>query len=200
MTEQDTVYEFDQQLRRGNDGEALLDAYLRAEFGYRIKPASRDQQRQGIDRLLFNDRGECRTVEYKTDTTAGRTGNLFIETVSGDAIGRSGWAYTCSATWLFLYVPNWGTVFVFQPIQLRALVRQWLNRYPVKAVANPDYYTYGVLVPRIVIAESAEFVSIVDETVGQRGVGYTNDNELARRRVSAPSHGTRRRSPNAGSV
>lgn len=150
------VYDFARQFENGKAGEEELDAY----FGrrYTIYHVNRDQERCGIDRIFVNRRGERMSIEYKTDTTAGRTRKVFIETVSGDAIGRKGWVYTCSADRLLYYVPAIHCVYVCEPKRLRQHVRSWLRSYELKAVSNLEYHTYGVLVPCDVFENAAEKV------------------------------------------
>jgi hypothetical protein len=78
-----------------------------------ITPASPEQERDGIDGLFENRfTGEIATVEYKTDDTARRTGNAFIETISVDTSNRAGWTSAFKAQWLFYYLPGTATLYI----------------------------------------------------------------------------------------
>ena len=74
------MYQMVEQLAQGEGAEARLDRHFAGRCI--IQPATRAQQQVGIDRLFTHRQtGLTYTVEYKTDWTAGRTGNAFIETV-----------------------------------------------------------------------------------------------------------------------
>ena len=77
------MYKFQEQLAIGEENEMKLDSFLAKWFD--IERVSQEGQRQGIDRLFTRrDNKVIYRVEYKTDFTASRTGNAFIETVSVD--------------------------------------------------------------------------------------------------------------------
>lgn len=82
-----TTYNFDAQLAQGQTGEQHLDQHF--SRWYTIRPATASDQRRGIDRWYTRPNGETFPVEYKTDRTAGRTGNAFIETTSVDTTNRN---------------------------------------------------------------------------------------------------------------
>lgn len=137
-------YRFDVQHTRGLEGEAALDA-LFARW-YRITAASATEQRQGIDRWFSHDTRRI-SVEYKTDTTAARTGNAFVETVSVDTSGKQGWAYTSQADYLAYYIPPDGVVYVMRFSRLRRQLPRWDLLYPTRTIPNQGYHTHGLLVP-----------------------------------------------------
>ena len=110
------AYQFDAQHADGLAGEAFLDALF--SRWYRIRPASAAQQRRGIDRW-FRTTTRRLAVEYKTDHTAARTGNAFVETVSVDTAHKPGWAYTSQADYLVYYIPPDGLVYVLRFAVLR---------------------------------------------------------------------------------
>lgn len=141
-----TTYHFDTQLAQGETGEHILDA--RFADHYTIRPATAAQQRQGIDRWYTRiTDGETFPVEYKTDRTAGRTGNAFIETISVDTVGKLGWAYTSQARYLIYYIPKPDTVYVVPMARIRVMVDKWRQQYPERRIPNNTYHTVGVLVP-----------------------------------------------------
>jgi hypothetical protein len=142
-----TTYDFQTQLRKGEAAERLLDQHFAAWFD--IEPASRDEQRRGIDRWFTGKRtGQRIAVEMKTDFHAARTGNAFVETVSVDG-AKQGWAFTSSAAWLLYYCPGFGgeQVYMVRFQSLRERLTQWVSRWPEKTVQNDGYFTRGVLVP-----------------------------------------------------
>lgn len=141
------TYDFDTQLRRGQNGEAELDAWFGRTFV--IRPATREEQRQGIDRW-FTDRrsGERLSVEYKTDWTASRTGNVFVETVSVDTAGKPGWAVSSRAEWLVYFLPDDGLAYVIPFADLRRALPRFERDYPTRRIANRGYHTVGLLVPQ----------------------------------------------------
>ncbi len=150
----DNIYGFNEQHRIGARGEAVLDAFFAQR--YTIRPASPEQQRLGIDRIFHKRNGETSRVEYKTDYTAARTGNAFIETVSRDVPPpRSGWVWTSTADRIVYYVPGLNEAYLLNPQDLSMHVNAFVTNYPVKVVPNPTYNTYGVLVPLMVLRELA---------------------------------------------
>lgn len=140
------TYTFTTQLADGAAGEERLDQYFAKWFA--IRPATMDEQRAGIDRHFTRRRDDVQfTVEYKTDHTAGRTGNAFVETISVDTQGKAGWAITSKAQLLIYYVPTSGAVYVIEFRRLRSALRTWQQRYPQRAIPNNGYETHGYLVP-----------------------------------------------------
>lgn len=139
-------YEFQKQLAEGMSGEEYLDGKFAA--WYTITPATRGEQRQGIDRwFIRKSDGERFSVEYKTDRTAGRTGNAFVETVSVDTAHRPGWAYTSKARYLVYYIPEPETTYILPMAHIRFHVDTWRKTYPERRIPNGSYQTVGVLVP-----------------------------------------------------
>jgi hypothetical protein len=140
------AYDFNERRRAGAQGEVALDAFF-AEWYY-ITPATLAQQRHGVDRI-FTDRasGAQIAVEYKTDWTASRTGNAFVETISVDRDSTPGWVYTSSAAYLMYYLPDDDLVYILTLAALRAQLPRWQRTYPTRAIPNYGYFTHGVLVP-----------------------------------------------------
>jgi hypothetical protein len=145
MPAQTTRYDFMAQLARGARGEDVLDRLFRR--WYALTPATQAEQRRGIDRHFVTPAGRRLTVEYKTDWTAARTGNAFVETVSVDTAGTPGWAYTSQAAYLVYFIPPDGLVYVLTFAALRAQLRAWTQAYPTRAIPNTTYHTHGLLVP-----------------------------------------------------
>ena len=140
-----SVYDFDQQHARGQRGENFLDVFFEAR-GHTIYPASRSQQRQGIDRIFRKD-GKRAAVEYKTDFVAHQTGHIFVETISVDADDKAGWAYTSQATMLVYFIPGLDVIYVIPIDRLREQLPGWCASYSTRPAQNQGYATHGVLVP-----------------------------------------------------
>ena len=141
------TYDLQQQLSKGEKAELLLDQHFADRF--HIEPATRDQQRQGIDRIFTKHTTQkSYLIEYKADWTAGRTGNAFIETISVDTMNVLGWIYTSASEWLIYYVPGRSTAYIVRFETLREQVDAWIQQYgPEKAIPNDGYFTRGVPVP-----------------------------------------------------
>lgn len=140
------MYRFEEQLREGQSGEEVLDAFFSGR--YDVFPVGEDLQRRGIDRF-FEDRatGEVFSVEYKTDFLAHKTGNAFVETVSVDSSGKPGWARSSQASFLVYYIPGLSRAYLFRMDALREKLPDWVFRFPVRSAENQGYRTHGVLVP-----------------------------------------------------
>ena len=151
------TYNFDRQKARGDAGEAFLDRWFADT--YTIQPATREEQRRGIDRIfLHRQTGERLAVEYKTDYKAARTGNAFVETVSVDTADKAGWAYSSEADYLIYYVPGDDLIYVLTLETIRRELPRWVQEYPPRATKNEGYATHGVLVPLDEFEKYAEAV------------------------------------------
>ncbi|MCC6904200.1 MAG: hypothetical protein IT326_00050 [Anaerolineae bacterium] len=150
------AYDFDEQHEIGKRAEAFLDSIFMAR-GHLIQPATRGQQRLGIDRVFLRD-GKVALVEYKTDNLAHRTGHVFVETISVDSEGRAGWAYTSTADFIVYYVPGNSIAYVIPVAVLREAVSDWAKRYPERSARNDSYATHGILVPLEEFAKRASQV------------------------------------------
>lgn len=151
------TYAFDEQLVVGATGEQRLDT----AFGqwYDIAPATQAEQRQGIDRIYLRRKDGARfRVEYKTDHTAARTGNAFVETISVDTTNKPGWAYTSQADVLLYYIPGDELVYVWRLSKLRRHLERWQTTYATRRIPNKGYATHGILVPLSEFERHAEQV------------------------------------------
>jgi len=147
------AYDFDRQFSEGRSGEDFLDAFFTAR-GHTVRPATRDEQRQGIDRVITVPGGRSMKVEYKTDFLAGKTGNAFVETISVDTQGKMGWALTAQCDYLIYYIPD-HAIYVIPAQSLRWALPGWMRDYPARQAPNHGYQTHGVLVPLARLAEYA---------------------------------------------
>lgn len=152
-----TLYTFDAQLAQGEQGEAFLDGVFRR--WYIVLPASRDDQRSGIDRWFIHLRlRRVLAVEYKTDARAGQTHHAFVETVSVDTANKPGWAITSQADYLAYYVPGDELVYIIKFARLRLALPRWTRQYPARQIANQGYQTHGLIVPLVEFEKLSEAV------------------------------------------
>ena len=151
------MYDFAEKLAEGEAGEATLDKLWDARW--QVLKAGRDDQRRGIDRWLIDSSiDERHSLEYKTDTTAGRTGNAFVETVSVSTTNKPGWAVSSQAQWLIYYIPKPETVYCIKLARLRQALPMWRKQYPSRDVQNRGYVTTGLLGPLDEFEKIAEWV------------------------------------------
>ena len=141
-------HNFRAKLEEGEGYEGLLDIFFGQTF--QITRAD-DWQRYGIDRFFQSGKWNW-AVEYKADSRAAQTGNVFIETVSvdtnGDKQGTPGWAKTSQAHLLVYYIPPAGRIFFTQMARIKALVSKWERAYELVPARNDaGYYTWGLKVP-----------------------------------------------------
>ncbi|HOA25293.1 MAG TPA: hypothetical protein PK801_14635 [Aggregatilineales bacterium] len=148
------VYSFNRQNAHGRLGEDFLDAFFEQRGNY-VQPATRWQQKQGIDRIFARESKLAR-VEYKTDFIAHRSERVFIETVRLDQDEKSGWAYTSQADLLVYFIPGARVIYVMPLETLREQLPRWSALYPSRPVHNETYTTRGVLVP---LAEFERFAT-----------------------------------------
>lgn len=142
-----TTYNFDEQMQTGDQGEKIMDDFFAAR-GYTIRPATPEEQRRGIDRAFRSPKtGRVSLVEYKSDHTAARTGNAFIETVSVDSAGKPGWALTSQADYLVYFIPPTGTIYVIPFLAINWELPRWIRDYPPREAQNDGYKTHGVIIP-----------------------------------------------------
>jgi hypothetical protein len=139
------MYLFAEQLAKGEQSECELDT-LFAKW-YDIIPATMDQQRQGIDRIFTRkDNGQVHKIEYKTDWTAGRTHNAFVETVSVSTTNKPGWVHSSQADYLIYFVPDDCLIYIIAFAKLRARLPFW-KKFKTASAENDGYSSTGILVP-----------------------------------------------------
>jgi len=142
VTEQ---YDFREQLKKGEGGEKIVSSILSSH--YKLQGVSKDVQRYGIDRIVETKLGTFYSLEIKTDWTAGKTGNAFIETISVSKTKKPGWGYSCCAQVIAYFVPDIGLIYMINPIKLKLIIPEWAKNYPIRKIPNRDYFTEGLLVP-----------------------------------------------------
>ena len=152
MNSPDDSYCFATQLKKGEDAERCLDRHF-GKF-YFIENVGEQAQRWGIDRIWWTRAmTDRRSVQYKADWTASRTGNVFIETVSVDSQNVAGWAYTSVAQLLVYYLPNSAIAYVAPMLAIRDAVKEWAQARQEKTIPNGSYNTRGLPIPLEEFAE-----------------------------------------------
>lgn len=146
------VHKFQDSLKVGNKGEALLDKHFSKKF--HITEVDRETQMLGVDRIFEHKEKEHRcSVEYKTDAREADTGNVFIEIWSNKEAGKRGWAYTSLAQWLYFYLPGSNECCVIEMTALKQQLAYWRDTYRRVTVRNPNYTTIGIVVPSAIFKE-----------------------------------------------
>lgn len=140
------VYDFVEQLERGQHWEGVLDEY----FGrwYNIREATRDEQRKGIDRWFHpgDADGPMWAVEYKADDKTSKTGNVFVETMSIVERNKPGWAWKSEADMLvYLAIPD--TLYIVPMGDVRKRIPEWRLEHGTRRVKNKAWTTVGIPVP-----------------------------------------------------
>jgi hypothetical protein len=128
----------------GELGERVLDSFFSKWFS--VEPVSMEWQWRGIDRFFSCD-GSRMGVQYKTDSQAGGTGNIFIEVWSNVESGRLGWAHTSEADKLAYLIPSSRLIYWSTMGFIRESLSVWGKLYPIKEAANEHYHSRGILVP-----------------------------------------------------
>jgi len=141
-----SLHIFRNSLEVGKMHEEELDRYFGEMF--EITHVSKYLESHGIDRIYKSKMsGMIRTVEYKSDEMASKTGNVFIETVSVDNEDKPGWVFTSWAQVLFYYLPFDGIIYIANMDGIKNKVKKWKKNCEIRKVANDGYYTEGLLIP-----------------------------------------------------
>lgn len=141
-------YDFQEQLAIGKHAETFLDAFF--SRWYEILPVTlAEEKREGIDRI-FKRAGRTFKVEYKADSKASVTGNLFIEfevrRISNDSLVQLGWAAKSQADYV-IYWAQPSNIFVIRQDLLRLSVTQGeFSDFQVGKSMNHKIYGLGYLV------------------------------------------------------
>lgn len=149
-------HSFQQSKVIGDLGEAQLAAHFSKKF--KIEDVNMELQKLGWDRIFTHRKTGARaSVEFKTDTQASKTGNIFIESWSNRESSKRGWAFTSTAQWLYYYLPDISTVYICELTRLKIAVPQWEKKHKIVKPRNkkkatkkgPEeyYHSEGILVP-----------------------------------------------------
>lgn len=156
------TYHFQKSARIGEVGCQRVRRHLLETYNIWTVDTGLVDQFKGID---LNS--SYATYEVKTDQTATRTSNAFIETFSNLETGRRGWALTCQAMWLLYFVTldiENGSLYWFRPSLFVELVPSWETEFPIRDIPNVGYTTQGVCVPLRVFGKRCERIEFVSTT------------------------------------
>lgn len=148
-------HRFAEKLEKAKRHENALDKLFAPFFDIEAVSVS-TEIKHGVDRVFRGAAGIPFTVEYKADSMAKRTGNIFVETWSqwrGEGKRNvRGWAHTCTADVLITYVPGL-TIIVTSPGAVRYMLDDWQSRFRRRTAVNENergkviYSGVGILVP-----------------------------------------------------
>lgn len=140
------THKFDEKLKEGQAFEKMLDEFF--SKWYRIEPVTDMKlQKAGIDRIFIDEEsGRRLKVEYKADSMAGKTGNVFIETISNSSSFEEGWAMKCQADVIIYFIPPTSEIIAIEPATILLSLPDWV-RYKKAWAQNATYRSYGRLVP-----------------------------------------------------
>jgi hypothetical protein len=156
------VHTFKDKLREAEEHERRLDEYFAEHF--EISEVGIKDQKRGIDRVFKSKSGAIRTVEYKCDSMAAKTGNVFIETISNDRTGQEGWIFKIQADLLIYYIPPTGEIIAIRPQEIWKRMPEWIQRYRAASARNPSYCSYGRIVPLREFRKAARWTANVKDS------------------------------------
>lgn len=154
------TYDLQNQLELSRLRDSEIDKHF--SDSWHIQKVGRDFERAGIDRIwTHKTSGRRWTVEYKHDTLAHKTGNVFVEVESVEGSAR-GWAYTSCARVVVYYVVGGEYAFVTRMDEIERKLPWWEATFPKKHATTLNkgrsYKTHGVLVPLMIYRASADKV------------------------------------------
>lgn len=160
------IHEFKKKFKEGEIHAHTLDVFFSKQF--EIIEANRKQESLGIDRIFISKLYGFRySVEYKADSRAAETGNVFIEVTSVDTMNEPGWALSSTAQILIYYIPPEGKVFIVRMLNIRDKIKKWSLDHGIKLAHNITYNTKGIPVPIDVfktIVQKIEFIPFENRT------------------------------------
>ncbi|MBA4495116.1 hypothetical protein ACFO25_09995 [Paenactinomyces guangxiensis] len=151
------VHTFSEKLKEGEAFEKMLDTFF--SKWYRIEPVTdRKLQKAGIDRIFIDEEtGRRLKVEYKADSMARKTGNVFIETISNSSTFEEGWVMKCQADVIIYFIPPTSEIIAIEPLAILKSLPEWIQLYKKAPAKNPTYWSYGRLVPVVEFKKRAKW-------------------------------------------
>lgn len=152
----DTVYNWDTQLKIGEAGESILDAFMCPSYFDRVEKVCNYWWREnGVDRFAYF--GEFKvSVEYKTDFRAAETDNLFLEVTRNTSTEAPGWFKTSLAQRLYYYIPPKGLIIEYDLATLKEIAT--CLDLPTVTCRNETYCSEGVLLRMSSVSPRAAFI------------------------------------------
>ena len=161
---QDEKPQYDMHEQISKSAEERIDL-LAANLGFIAHTTKKKENRDGVDRWIqIPERREILRVDYKNDTRASKTGNVFVETVSvrfTDRSGRAekpGWIYKERMDAVLYNIEETDIVLLIPRATLEREIVEWTKTYGTREIKNKGYVTIGVPVPMKIVSalESVE--------------------------------------------
>ena len=131
-------YNFDKDLKDGEDGEKVIRHFVEQQFGWQFMKFN---DNNAFDILFFNEKYEPKTFEVKTDLwekdwAKGGSGNLAIEF---RCRGKDSGIRTTKSMYFVYYFPNLSTpqIWLIKTDSLRLLIEN--NKFKRKQVGERQY-------------------------------------------------------------
>ena len=129
------IYEFENSLNIGNEGEAKIkDFLLSLDNVYRVQSVQniKKYQNDDIDFIVTLKGNKTYTVEVKTDTY--KSGNLYYETKSCIETNTLGCLEKTKADFIFYYFNKFDRLYILKT----NLFRKWVQQEIYKFTLNPE--------------------------------------------------------------
>lgn len=139
------VYQFQVQNEIGQQGEEVIRAHFE-KYGIKTHSVDLRTNKTGVDFYVEEADGRKTLYEIKTDSMAGRTGNLFIENISNSSTGALGFLHTTKSDFILYYIPELFFYIELPTPELREFVLRYKNKFTQRSCQNPGYKSFGYLV------------------------------------------------------
>lgn len=148
------MFDFDEQLEIGKQGEKLIKLYYESQKTetdknkFIVRDARKEEQLKGADFFIINNELGARYVEVKTDTRAEDTGNVALEVqiVYGDT-KTIGCALKTFPDYLFYWIYPTTEVLYWNPKELNPYIVDWLLDSPkIVETKNKNFFSRSMLV------------------------------------------------------
>jgi hypothetical protein len=154
------IHNFSDSNKVGKEGERQVSEYLRSK-GYKIIPATLQQQLTENWDIRIEKDGEVRLVEIKTEPKAEKTGNFFwemtVDTEPGWTQNYKSNPLSISIVW---FLPFSKVAYAINSKKLPVLEETIVATFPERTVHNTNYSATGFLVPVSFIASNAQVINI----------------------------------------
>lgn len=144
------IHGWEDRLRFGEEHEGYLDAALLRHGCQQIRPATMDEQHEGIDRHVLSG-SRWRTVQYKSDSKVQKYKNCFIEVAHIGKYNSLGWACRLGAEWILYYDVVGNTAYLIASDKIQSALMDWAMAYPTRPARNENYITLGITVPLAIV-------------------------------------------------
>ena len=154
-TKEDNIYDFQEQLQVGVQGEQLVKKFYEnrrteGKSVYIVRPAQEWEQQQGADFFVVNNELGTKYFEVKTDTQAKDTGNvaLEIQIVDNDGFKSIGCAMKTFPDFLFYWIYPTQEILYWNPQKLNPWIIDWIaDGHKIVETENKNFFSRSLLVP-----------------------------------------------------